>query len=228
MQKQLANKLSMYQALQSMLTGNKPKWEAVPAIGNAIQAFDALLKEIDNCSSITGDRKKGETVYKKEQRMRVIERALEIASVLYAIVLQTNEPTTSAKLDYTKTKLVKMRDLQLVVACEGIIALTKGHLALLTTADITATDIETLSADIKTFAELLPRQRLLVTERKTANEKLKDLFAQTDALLKNQLDRLMIRYKQTQPEFYFNYKTSRHVINYGVRHKKGTGDQKAG
>lgn len=225
MQKQLANKLRMYQAVQRMLNTNKDKWEAAQALANAVQSFDALLEAIDACCALTGDRKKGETQQKKEQRMRVIDHALEVSSVLYAMTVQTNDPATSAKLDYTQSKLVKMRDLQLVVACEGIAALATEHLPLLETAGMAASDLETLNAEIKAFAALLPRQRLSVTERKTANEKLKDLFAQTEALLKNQVDRLMIRYKQSQPAFYTTYKTSRHVINYGVRHKKKKGEE---
>ncbi|MBL7967641.1 MAG: hypothetical protein JNK09_11625 [Prolixibacteraceae bacterium] len=228
MQKQFSNRLRMYQALQSMMSGNQVKWEAVQAIANAFHDFERLLEEIDACSTVTSDRKKGETVQKKELRMRVIDRAMEVSSVLYALIVQTNEQYVGAKLDYTQTKLFKMRDLQLVVACECIVTEAHHHLTLLGTANITANDIETLSADIKTFADLLPRQRLSVTGRKVANAKLKDLFAQTDALLKNQLDRLMLRFKQTHPEFYSSYKTSRHVINYGVRHNKGKGEEKVG
>lgn len=226
MQKLLANKQSMYQALQSMLATNKPKWEIVPAISTTIQALEGLLNEIDACTSITSDSKKGETMQKKELRMQIIERTIEISSILSALILQTSEQYVGTKLDYSKSKLVKMRDMQLETTCSAIAEQGTEHLTLMTTAGIDANDIEALKTDIKTFAELLPRQRLSVTERKTANEKLKDLFARTDTLLKTQLDRLMLRYKQTQPEFYSSYKNSRHVINYGVRHKKEKEEKK--
>lgn len=218
----------MYQAVHKMLAANKSQWEAVQAIGTTIQAFEALLDEINACNLITGNNKKGETVQKKDLRMRIIERTMQVSSMLYALILQTNETYTGAKLDYTKTNLVKMRDMHLMVICETIIAQATAHLALLATADITAADIQSLSADIRTFAGLLPRQRLSVTGRKVTNENLKNLFAQADALLKNQLDRFMLRYKQTQPEFYSAYKNSRHVINYGVRHTKGKSEEKVG
>ena len=225
MQKQLANKLSMYQAVQSILTGNSDKWNAVPAIANAIQAFEALLKAIDDCSTVTGDTKKGETAQKKELRMQLIGRALEISAALSALIVQTNEQYVGAKLDYTQTKLVKMRDIHLVATSEAIATQATRHIDLLAMAGFTATDVETLRADMKMFADLLPRQRISVTGRKVANEKLKGLFAQTDTLLKNQLDRLMLRYKQSETQFYSSYKTARHVINYGIRHTKGKGEE---
>lgn len=228
MQKRLANKLRMYHALQSMLANYKTNWEAVQAIGNAIQAFEELLKEIEACDTITSENKKGETIYKKEIRLRVIERTIEISSILSALILQSNEQYVGAKLDYSKSKLVKMRDMQLEITCSTIADQATEHLMLLATAGITAADIEELKTDIKTFGDVLPLQRISVTERKVVNEKLKDLFAQTDALLKNQLDRLMLRYKQTQLQFYSNYKTSRHVINYGVRHKKEKREEETG
>lgn len=220
MQKRLTNKLRMYHALHSMLANYKTKWEAVQAIENTIQSFEGLLNEIDACSIITSANIKGETVYKKEIRLRVIERTLEISSILSALILQTNEQYLGTKLDYSKSKLVKMRDMQLEITSSAIAEQATKYLTLLATAKITANNIELLKTDIKTFSDLLPLQRHSLTGRKVANMKLNDLFAQTDALLKNQLDRLMLRYKQTQPEFYSNYKSSRHVINYGVRHKK--------
>lgn len=215
----------MYHALQSMLANNKSKWEAVQAICNTIQKFEGLLNEIDACSTMTSAGTKGETIYKKEIRLRVIERTVEVSAVLSALILQTNEQYTGAKLDYSKSKLVKMRDMQLETISSVIAEQATEHLTLLATAGVTPNDIEMLKADIKIFSDLLPHQRHLVTERKVTNMKLNDLFVQTDALLKKQLDRLMLRYKQTQPDFYSNYKTSRHVINYGVRHKKGKGEK---
>lgn len=220
MQKRLANKLRMYHVLQRMLTNYKSKWEAVQAIENTFKAFEAYINEIEACNVVSSANTKGETIYKKEIRLQVIERTIEVSSILSALILQTNEQYVGAKLNYSKTKLVKMRDMRLETTCSVIAEQATEHLTLLATAGVTPNDIETLKADIKTFSDLLPLQRHSVTERKVANIKLNDLFAQTDALLKNQLDRLMLRYKQTQPEFYSNYKTSRHVINYGVRHKK--------
>lgn len=62
--------------------------------------------------------------------------------------------------------------------------------------------------------------RVSVSERKAAHEKLAKLFAQTDALLKNQLDRLMVRFRETEPELYATYQNARRIIPYGVRHEK--------
>lgn len=225
MQKLLANKLRMYKGVQTMLTGNKEKWDAVPTIDKVVQAFELLIKKIEDCNAIASNKRKGETAQKKELRTTLIGRALEISSALYAIMVQTDELSNRAKLNFTKTKLVKRRDLQLVYTCECIAILANERLQLLATAGYTANDLEILNADIKTFAELLPRHRLSVTERKTANTLLKGLFGQTDSLLKNQLDRLMLRYKQSQPLFYSSYQTSRHIINYGVRHSKSKSEE---
>jgi len=62
--------------------------------------------------------------------------------------------------------------------------------------------------------------RVSVSERKAANEKLKIVFLQVDALLKKQLDRIVVRYRTNEPEFYQIYQNARHIVNYGVRHKK--------
>jgi hypothetical protein len=72
---------------------------------------------------------------------------------------------------------------------------------------------------LKLFADCLPSKRISASERKAANEKLKDLFLQVDDLLKNQLDRLMVPFRKSQPDFYASYQNARRIVNYGIRHK---------
>ena len=133
---------------------------------------------------------------------------------------QTNNPVLAGKVDYTETSLLKTRDDQLVLRCTGIADLATEQLAALAPYGVTPEELNRLKEGIKQFADSLPKGRISVSERKAANATLNTLFVETDALLKTQLDRLMVRYRKNQPEFYATYQTARHIINYGVRHEK--------
>jgi hypothetical protein len=220
MQKRLGNKLSMYKAINLALNNKKALWEDFPALKRAIEAFKALIVEIDKLDVYTAGSKKGVALGKKLQREKIIDLTMELATMLCALEAQTPEKTIRTRIDYSRTDLVKKRDFDLEIACSQIATVATNEKERLSLCGIDESEIETLKQEIDLFAEYVPAVRRAIADRKVANEKLQNLFAQADELLRNQLDRLMTRYQKTDLDFYNFYKISRHVINYGVRHKK--------
>jgi len=221
MQKRQANRLKMYEAIKALLNNDKECWSDFAPMAKVFEELEALLEEIGRYDQIAITISKGVATGKNAQRTKLIDLTIEMLAMLCALEAQSAEKKIAAKIDYSRTELVKMRDFNLQIVCSGIVTVATNEKERLETFGIDATEIEALKQEVDLFANSVPSVRQAIAERKVANERLKELFAQTDALLKNQLDRLMLRYKQTQPQFYSAYKTSRHVINYGVRHKKG-------
>lgn len=220
MLKRLANKLTMYQAVQNVLKQNKTVWETVPAMVEVFATYDALLERIESYKRITGINKKGITMLKAKQQEEVITHVYEVASALYVLATRTNNAVLAGKVNYTRTDLVKTRDTGLVVRCMAIADLATEHLDDLEAYQVTEDEIRSLKEEIDRFSDNLPTTRISVSERKAANERMKAVFVEVDAILKNQIDRLMVRYEKSQPEFYFMYQNLRRIINYGVRHQK--------
>jgi hypothetical protein len=220
MLKRLANKLVMYRAVQSHLDRNKSMWTSVPAMVTTINDFELLLAEIEACRILTQENKTGITQQKAAQQALVISHAYELSSVLYVMAIKKNDAVLAAKVDFTETDLLKKRDNHLVSTCRNIVEFATEHLAELIAYQVTADELIVLTEEINSFAENLTTGRVSVTERKAANEKLKVVFLQVDSLLKKQLDRIVVRYRKTEPDFYTNYQSLRRIINYGVRHDK--------
>lgn len=220
MLKRLTNKLTMYVAVQSLLNQDKALWEEVPAVATVVATLETLLGQIDVYKHIADENNKGITLEKASQQGAVIARTYELASALYVLASQTKDVVLAAKVKYTETDLLKMRDGTLVLVCLNIADLAAENLNELEPYQVTENEVRSLKEAITAFSDNLPATRVSVSEKKAANMMLKELFVQTDALLKNQMDRLMVRFRKTQPRFYDNYRNLRHVINYGVRHKK--------
>lgn len=220
MLKRLVNKLAMYQAVQSLLNANKSVWTSVPAIVETINDFESLLAEIETYMQLTQGNKKGITLQKAAQQALVIAHTYELSSVLYVLATKLNDVVLAAKVDFTETELLKKRDGNLVTTCLNIVDIATEHLAELIDYQVSGDELVVLKEEIKSFADNLTTGRVSVSERKAANAKLKDLFVQVDALLKKQLDRLMVRFRENESKFYQAYQNTRHIVNYGVRHEK--------
>jgi uncharacterized circularly permuted ATP-grasp superfamily protein len=220
MLKRLANKLAMFEAVQSHLNANKSMWTSVPAMVETINDFESLLAEIETCWKLTSVNKKGITLQKAAQQALVIAHTYELSSLLYAMASKKNDAILVAKVDFTETDLLKKRDNNLVTTCLNMVEIATEHLAGLIDYQVSGDELIVLKEEIKRFADNIATGRVTVSERKAANVKLKDLFVQVNALLKNQLDRIMVRYRKNEPKFYSSYQNIRRVVNYGVRHEK--------
>jgi len=220
MLKRLANKLVMYHAVQSHLDQNKSVWTSFPAMVTTISDFELLLAEVETYRQLTHENKKGIAQLKAAQQALVIAHAYEFSSLLYAMAITKNDAILAAKVDYTETDLLKMRDDHLVTTCRNIVEFATEHLAELIAYQVSGDELIVLKEEINRFAENLTTGRVSVSERKAANEKMRIVFLQVDALLKKQLDRIMVRYRKTEPDFYAKYQNLRRIVNYGVRHEK--------
>ncbi|MHB9141241.1 MAG: hypothetical protein ACYC25_05160 [Paludibacter sp.] len=220
MRKRLDNKSKMYNAVRTLLDQNADVWEPVPAVAETVRNYSSLLEEIDSYSAITQRNKKGITVQKASLQGQVIRHTYQVSSALYVLAIRTKNPVLAGKVHYTESDLLKKRDAHLVSICTGIAALATEQLAGLTAYGVTEDELATLKEEIAQFSDSLPGPRLSVVDRKAANEKLKGLFRQVDDLLRKQLDRLMVRFRQSHPEFYASYQNVRRIVNYGIRHVK--------
>lgn len=185
-----------------------------------ISDFELLLAEIETYRQVTQGNRKGITALKAVQQELVISHTYELSSALYAMAIKKNDAVLAVKVNFTETDLLKKCDDNLVTICLTVAEIAKKHLAELTAYQVSEEELMVLKEEIRQFADNLPSGRISVSEQKAANEKLKDLFVQVDALLKKQLDRIMVRYRKSQPEFYTIYQNIRRIVNYGIRHEK--------
>jgi hypothetical protein len=82
-----------------------------------------------------------------------------------------------------------------------------------------------LNGCIAAFGGLLAKPRATIGQHKLHTGNLTMLFAQVDSILYDRLDKLVVQFKISQPDFYNSYKNARNIINTSVRKRKG-GEEK--
>ena len=224
MLKRLENKLMMLKAVLNLLKQNNETLSTVPALAELVGKLETLIGEIESIRLLTESDRTGITAEKHLQQEALIDKAYELSSALYAMASGSNNKVLQGKVDYTESDLQNIRGNDLVSTCTSIVALVRENLPGLTTYGVSEEDITGLETLNSNFAQNLPANRVSVTERKAANEKLKGVFLRADALLNEQLDRMMVRFKNTSPDLYAAYNHARVIVHYGIRHEKGETD----
>jgi hypothetical protein len=73
--------------------------------------------------------------------------------------------------------------------------------------------VVSLKKEIDDFAALVAKPRTEIITRSRATSSLEDLFKETNELLRNQLDKLMLVLRLGNPVFYNEYKSARIIVD---------------
>jgi len=216
----LENKLTMFKAVLSFLKLNISAWGNSTVMAELISKLEALIGEIESIRLITDSDLTGITAEKLVEQEDLIDKAYELSSILYAMASRSENKVLQGKVDFTETELQKTRGGELISTCVAIASLVSENLATLVPYEVTQADVSVLEEMISSYSENLPTHRVSVSERKAANDRLKEVFSTVDTLVNEQLDRMMVRYRNNSTDLYAAYNNARTTVNYGIRHEK--------
>ncbi|MFY9151803.1 MAG: hypothetical protein WAO52_07315 [Prolixibacteraceae bacterium] len=220
MEKRFENKLTMIKAVVSLLTQNQTIWQdSVPQVA-AINDLKTLITKIELAQQNIQTAGSGLVTEKQTQQETLIENSFELASMLFAFAQRTGDQVLKSKVDFPISVLKNQRDGELAVSCKNILNLGTSQQAALVEYGITPEKLSSLQNLINQYEIQLPAHRVIVSERKATNEKMKGLFADALGIIANQIDRMMVRYKGALPDFYASYQNARKILDYGIRHEK--------
>ena len=219
MKKVLLNKLMMFKAVLALLKANIALWSTIPDLVSDVGEFEELVGNIDETRQQIGEELSGQTDQKEAAREKLTDKTMSLSSVLAAMAERTTTEVLLAKVDFSKSDFERLRENEQVSKANEIALLTEENLEALASSGITDADITELKELSTNFEQYLPLKRVSVSERKAANSLIKVEFRAANRLLKKRIDRMLVRYETTNPDFYASYQNARLIVDYGIRHE---------
>jgi len=220
MEKRFENKLIMLKAVLSLMQQNQSIWQEAAPLNDASGDLQELIAQIDQAKQSTNQTNSGLVMLKQNLQDALIDQTWELASMLFAFARRTGNTVLQAKVDFPISQLKSLRDGELATTSRNIFDLRVGYEPALEEYGITAAKLDGLAELINQYEQELPNVRVSVSGRKATNEKIKNLMNEAMLIATGQLDRLMIRFKTSQPDFYASYLNARKVVDYGTRYEK--------
>lgn len=219
------NKRSMYIAVQNVCNENSDVWSAMPAFTTAFNEFETILAQIDAQSQIQKGSTTGITQNKQKEEDEMIQATVEIAAAVYAYASKVGDNELRDKVNYSPSALGELRDTVLKDVCQSIHDEANNVITQLADYGKTPQDLTQLQSEIDDFTAIIAKPRTAIGTRATATTRLVELFSQADAILKNQIDKLMVTYQNSRAEFYNKYQNSRTIVDLGTRKNPETPPQ---
>jgi Carboxypeptidase regulatory-like domain len=206
-------KLNMYNAVIAFCNQNEITVAEIPAFVTALENLAAKKSQIDDTAQQEAIIITGITINKANLKSTMVASATSIASAGFAYATSVNNPVLKEKFKFTSSDFQRFKDDELPLIVQNIHDNANSVAAQLVAFGITAPMITAFQTQITNFSNAVPSPRNAAAQRKALRELLVTYFKEADLILKEQMDKLALQYKTSDPEFYNSYRNNRIIVN---------------
>lgn len=216
-------KLNMYHAVITHCDANAGIIAGVTAFTSSLATFKLKVTGIDDTAQLEAEIISGIATDKKVLRTTLSQQAADIAALVFAYAKSTSNNTLAEAVDYSKSELGGLRDDELAPAAQNIHDAANTNLVALAPYGITAPTLTAFQTMITSYTDAVPKPRNAAAQKKTYSATLVTLFEEADAILKDQMDKIVVQFKTSHPDFYSTYKNNRVILDAPVSNSQAAG-----
>lgn len=213
MNKIQTNQLRMHLNVQTALDSNSLLWNAIPILVTAKNEHDELIQRIREVNEKTNADSTSITEDKLKKLEALSDKGVVLAGILYAYASYSDNAKLMGKVKLTRSDIRNARETDVEKLVQPVIGEARAHLPELADFMLTEEMIVETETTLDDFKAMIGQPRTIRNQAFAAMTLLDDLFVQINALVKDKMDKLMIRFEITHPEFYDEYKRSRTIVD---------------
>jgi hypothetical protein len=206
-------KLKMYRATEKHCDDNATIISSLLAFQSAFTNYKAKIASIISITQQTDLVLTGIATDKSDAKQTLCQIAADIASLIFAYADANKNNTLKQEVNFNLSKLVRTRDDQLAPRCQNIHDKGLANVDALKNFGVDEDKLQVLQTAINTYSAESPKTRTATSSRKTLNANLRQLLRETDAILKNQMDKLVVAFRANNPNFVATYETNRIIVD---------------
>lgn len=209
------NRAGMFSTVAAVMSSNQTQWSAIKAISDTVADLNAGIADIAASAGKQQTPVTGAAAQKAQVRHSFEEQILFIADQLAALAEAKGDANLAGQVELTLSALDKMADDDLEETGTRIGALATANLAALADYGLAPADLTQLAALGTQFHAIKTAPREAVASRSGETDTLPDKIANVTSILRNRLDKLMTRFKKSDPNYYAAYLTARVIVDRG-------------
>jgi hypothetical protein len=217
------NLLNMYRAVLLVLENNQAMY-ANHAFADLVVNLKAKLASLQVAAQQQERVTTGVTQNKMQLKLELAELALTISALVKSYASRNKLLQLKDEADFYISDLRDCKDEVLIARAQEIYERATANYAALVPYGVTEDLLETFHASIEEFGGKKSTARVAKNERTVATSALANLFDETNAMLKDEMDTAIIFFKREHPQFVELYKNARKIVDIG--HRSG-GEQAA-
>lgn len=212
-------KLAMLQTTLAVLDEHAAHLTTNKALGKARQELADLVADLDPTAErqqrAATPQKPG--AVKQATKQTLAERAAAVAAALLALADELNDIRLHTDSDYSERQLLRKSDVDLLRIAQNLHERAEEHAKALAEQGVTPEELDELQTAMQDFKAEQTAPRTLRADGKAQKEEIKADLRAANALLRNRIDKFILRYQRTDPKFHTAYQSARQTINTAAR-----------
>jgi hypothetical protein len=188
-------------------------WTGTKAVVDTMGQLNGALGNVSQTAQDQETPIVGEEDKKALARHDLEDEIMRIAGALGSLATKTNDPVLAGQTELTLAQMDKMD--------ADTLEETGNRISGLADYNILQADLTAFGTMITNFHDAKTGPRTAVAKRASKTKALPGGVKSVNSILRNQLDKEMLMFKKSNPEFYAGYVSARVVVNRGG-HKTGT------
>lgn len=212
MNKEQRNRLQMYSATDGYLDRNAAVWAAIPIVSTYKVTFVEVLNGIDGAGRDQQDAQVfiGKTMRERKYDLAVKLDILDDTLEAYAEDIGDAELLSKASNSQSDYFLAPNRDFE--IKAKSILDLLSERVDAMADYGLSVPQIDEVKIGLNTYQERQGLPRTYQIASRVATQDLKELFQQGNQILEK-MDKVLKRFKRTNPSFYNGYLAARTIID---------------
>lgn len=215
-----SNKKRMYQTVNETLLDNKETWKDQENITSNQEKLGNFIKGIDGYSAEREKDGTAQTLVKHLTREDFVKSILKVAGGMAGFTTARKLYILRKEVCYTPSAVQYAKDSDLCDMATNLYNAALPYKDEMGSYLLAAKDVDELNTNIMAYKKAIPGKRVATGASSAAKEAMGLLFEETDLLLKDEMDYMMLIYRDSNPIFYSKYRTARAILDLGHGKKR--------
>ncbi len=207
------SKLNMFRTAIQLCDNNAVIIAANPAFLRSLNALKANNNSLTATLTAESQVISGITEDKTVAKNNLVQQATDVAGIVYAYAAGSNNNTLAKQVDYSASDFRKIKDEKLAPTLQNIHDIANANVAALADFGVTPAMLTAFQTAISDYSSSVPGPRTARSVKSTYTSNIKQLLKEGDNILKTQMDKLLVTFKATNPDFVTSYKNAQKIID---------------
>lgn len=207
------SKINMLRTVAKLYKDNKPRFDVIPAIMTIFVTYNAIMVLMEASLAIAITDAKTAAKIALEKKNALAAAAEKVALKVYAYAYGINDIDLMAVMNVRVSYLEDDKKDRLPTICRTIHTRATAVKVEALPYGLTQADLDDLDAAIIAYTDHADQPRIAHGTVNTGNDQTVKYIKELDAILVNQLDRLVATLQSTDAELVSLWKTARKLVN---------------
>ena len=213
-------KVDMFDRVVDLCDANAGTLESVPALETSYNAFKAKCTDVKARMGPLSIEDNGLAEAKNKTWDKLAKQLDSITAAISAYASVTDNIALQAQARFSPSEFLKARITDATSTAKELLTLANTHIGELASYNMTTDKVKTAETLLSELVAMAPKPTTSRSTNKALRSALFDLVAETNSLLKSQMDKLVRTLAADHPDFVAEYFAARRLVRTGIRHRQ--------